>query len=309
MRFWTRMIFFLFVLTSSFYFAFAEGISSYESDNRPICLTDMDFSNIKNRIVGGSDADKDSFRFAAGLITSSSFPGRIRTDQAACAGTLITEKHVMTASHCLYGKEHLRSTMRLNIGDYDTYVTNEARNYIRGVKSIHMHPRYVDETFNNDICILELDKPVPLERSSDLRAAILPPQDSSLSPGTICTVWGWGRLSYEGGRPHILQQVDVPITSREDCQRHLAHEITSNMICAGGEEGKDACLGDSGGSLLVQAENYYIASGIVSFGKNCALPGVSGVYTDVSRYTDWIYEMTRNADCKPRIFPREKYPH
>uniref|UniRef100_A0A0C9S383 limulus clotting factor C n=1 Tax=Tityus bahiensis TaxID=50343 RepID=A0A0C9S383_TITBA len=307
MNSWSRMIL-LFILTLEFYSSSSETKLSYENDNREMCITDMDFDNIKTRIVGGSDADMTSFRFASGLIVSSSAFGPIRTDSAMCSGTLITEKHILTAAHCLYDKESLRSMMKVNVGDYNTRIDGEVKNYIRGIKSIHIHPNYVDETFNNDICILELDKPVPLDRSSDLKAAILPPQDSSLSPGTVCTVWGWGRLSYKGERSHILQSVKVPITSRSDCQNHLSHIINSNMICAGGEEGRDACLGDSGGSLLVQVESCYVICGIVSFGRNCALPGVSGVYTNVARYINWIIENTKTAHCKPRIYPKEKYP-
>nr|ADY39492.1 putative trypsin/chemotrypsin-like S1/S6 peptidase [Hottentotta judaicus] len=161
-------------------------------------------------------------------------------------------------------------------------------------------------TLDNDIAIVEFI-PVPLGRN--LKAAILPPQDAELSPGTVCTVVGWGRTSYEGQRSPILQQVDVPITSRKECQKNLFHIITPNMLCAGGIEGKDACLGDSGGSLLVRVENHYVSCGVVSFGKNCALPNISGIYTDLSRYTDWIYEKTRNAGCRPRIFDKENYPH
>lgn len=309
MNYRTRMIFFLFILILEFCSSSSESKSSYENDNRPICITDMDFNNIKTRIVGGQDADINSFRFAAGLLATPGMTGQIRTDSAICGCTLITERHLLTAGHCLYNKQYLMSYMKVNIGDYDTRTDNEVKNYIRGIKSIYIHPKYIDEKFNNDICILELDNPVPLNRSSDLRAAILPPQDSSLSPGTVCTVWGWGRLSYKGERSHILQSVKVPITSREECQKHLSHTINQNMICAGGEEGKDACLGDSGGSLLVQVENRYVVCGVVSFGKNCALPEVSGVYANVARYTDWIIEMTKNADCKPRIYPEEKYPH
>lgn len=289
---------------------FPKTISSWntitEYDNRPFCITDMDFSNIKDRVVGGSDADKNAFRYASAVISKSNLRGLYRTDMAMCGATLITDRHVITAAHCLYGKGSRLETMALNIGDYDTQRNDDVRNYIREIERVYLHPRYVDETFDNDIAILEF-RPVPLGR--DLRAVILPPQDTELSPGTITTVVGWGRTSYEGKRSTKLQRVDVPITSTEECQKELVHTITPNMLCAGGVEGEDACLGDSGGSLFVQAENYNVACGIVSFGRRCALKGVSGVYTKLSRFTNWVYEMTRSADCRPRIFNKENYPH
>jgi hypothetical protein len=46
----------------------------------------------------------------------------------------------------------------------------------------------------------------------------------------------------------VLQEVDVPIVSHEQCQQQLQHtrlgyeyRLHPGMICAGGEEGKDAC--------------------------------------------------------------------
>ncbi|RZC18442.1 Trypsin domain containing protein [Asbolus verrucosus] len=54
------------------------------------------------------------------------------------------------------------------------------------------------------------------------------------------------------------------------------------------KEGKDACLGDSGGPLL--CENSKIIIGIVSMGKGCALANVSATYTKVESYLDFIEE-------------------
>ena len=34
----------------------------------------------------------------------------------------------------------------------------------------------------------------------------------------------------------------------------LLHQVTSDMVCAGGEEGRDACQGDSGGPLMWEGE-------------------------------------------------------
>lgn len=62
--------------------------------------------------------------------------------------------------------------------------------------------------------------------------------------GTKGTVIGWGRLGERKKSSNILQKVDVPIISNEDCKDmgYAADKITSNMICAGYKEGEqDAC--------------------------------------------------------------------
>ncbi|XP_049959037.1 trypsin II-P29-like [Schistocerca serialis cubense] len=62
------------------------------------------------------------------------------------------------------------------------------------------------------------------------------------------------------------------------------------MLCAGGERNKDSCQGDSGGPLVCNGT----LAGVVSFGVSCGLPGFPGVYTDVSKYVDFLnYSLTR----------------
>ena len=61
---------------------------------------------------------------------------------------------------------------------------------------------------------------------------------------------GWGTLNATtGSRPTVLQHVFLKTMSNEDClveSGYNEHEITDSMLCAG-EEGLDACQGDSGG--------------------------------------------------------------
>ena len=78
-------------------------------------------------------------------------------------------------------------------------------------------------------------------------------------------------------------------------------------MCAGGEVGKDACVGDGGSPLVCQVSSiltmlsltiYYdpppqaksgrwTVVGLVSWGIGCA-SDIPGVYVKVSQYRDWI---------------------
>jgi hypothetical protein len=91
-----------------------------------------------------------------------------------------------------------------------------------------------------------------------------------------------------------LQEVAVPIVSREECTAAYGEGLSRNTLCAGlAEGGKDSCQGDSGGPLLAptsaNASGWKVA-GIVSWGNGCARKGYYGVYTRVINYTAWIAE-------------------
>jgi secreted trypsin-like serine protease len=104
-----------------------------------------------------------------------------------------------------------------------------------------------------------------------------------------------------------LREVQVPIVSNETCNDAYGGLITPSMLCAGYPEGgKDACLGDSGGPLMVPAaDDSWLLTAVVSFGVGCAQPDSYGVYTRVRPYLEWIESQTgalqRELDIQTRI--------
>ncbi|KAI1908197.1 hypothetical protein LOZ61_005666 [Ophidiomyces ophidiicola] len=99
-----------------------------------------------------------------------------------------------------------------------------------------------------------------------------------------------------------LRRVTVPIVKRSVCNENYQKRnasVVEQMICAG-EEGKDACAGDSGSSLYDEITKELI--GIVSWGYECALAGFPGVYTRVGYFVDWIKKNNKPPTISsPRI--------
>ncbi|KAF8788421.1 Serine protease filzig like protein [Argiope bruennichi] len=269
------------------------------SDQRPLCPCGSNSSSIHSRVVGGHDAGKGQYPYASCLIDSS---WRTARPAPFCGATLITDSHVITAAHCV--KDRPPEVVLVDIGDYDFMDNRKLR--LRKAKDIIRFPEYRPYSFRADIAIIEFERPV--QWASGVRAAWLPPPDLRLEAGTIVSVYGWGRLQYDGGHPRFLQSTELPVVENHICQHQFKTHIEPSMICAGGQEGHDACIGDSGSGLVVRLDNEFVLCGLVSFGRRCALPRVPGVYTRISSFIEWIYKNTLHSKCQPCIYNTQIVP-
>ncbi|CAG0891588.1 unnamed protein product [Darwinula stevensoni] len=247
------------------------------------------FSNATHfRIVGGVEAELGAWPWLGAL--------GYRTDVGLdflCGGALITNRHVLTASHCVIDRSDLEV---VRLGDHDISKTDEAQHHDYPVSRVIQHPQYNKKSFDNDIAVLELASPVPFTRRVH---PICLPNDPGIRnrdlTGSSPFVAGWGTVQFNGRTSDVLREVQVPVEDQEKCRGIYTPfknvQITPQKLCAG-KGGKDACQGDSGGPLMQPEDGgrTWYAVGVVSFGHRCAEPGFPGVYTRVSEYMPWIQE-------------------
>lgn len=101
----------------------------------------------------------------------------------------------------------LTSQIRIRVGEYDFSSVQEELPYVeRGVAKKLVHPKYNFFTYEYDLALVKLDK--PLEFAPHISPICLPASDDLLI-GENATVTGWGRLSEKGTLPSVLQEVSL----------------------------------------------------------------------------------------------------
>merc|ERR1712180_396722 len=228
-----------------------------------------------DRIVGGQEAEQHEYPWQVGLVSRNG-------KTPWCGGTLISDRHIMTAAHCTAGKTP--ASIQILLGEHRT--NDDVFTRVDASK-INDDPNY--SMPNNDFSILTLTNPVTF--TSSIRPACLPATTDKTYAEELATVTGWGTLSSGGNQPTVLMEVDVTVTTNEYCNMVYGSAINDLHICAM-DPGKDACQGDSGGPLVVKENDRWTLIGVVSFGYGCAQPDIPGVYARITQRMDWIKENT-----------------
>ncbi|CAG7723777.1 unnamed protein product [Allacma fusca] len=230
-----------------------------------------DDNALQGKVVGGYDSKHGDYPFACTIYRNGTF---------TCGCSIVSSEWVITAAHCTHF--HDRWTYEIQVGQLRRYSWSPTEQ-TRMVTEVHVHERYDNRIFLNDIALMKLEHPLYL--SKYVAPACLPDPTQDPVYEQKCTVIGWGDLTEDGTAPDHLQEVELPV---KRCRETNTRELV--QMCAGYEEGgKDSCQGDSGGPLICKdLDGRNILSGLVSFGHGCARAGHFGVYTRVSSYLRWI---------------------
>lgn len=210
------------------------------------------------------------------------------TYKIECGGALINSRYVITAAHCIDNK-----LTNVLLG---TTNVNQIQQSVK-VAQTKIHSKF-DASYmsifglQHDIGLIRLDREVKFSRS--IFPICLPFQVKDYSPPTKNTTFilsGWGEKETIP-KNNILSMVELPLFDFEECKQIFSvysSFFNTKVLCAGGEIGKDSCLGDSGSPLVRKIGDTWIMEGIVSGAIDLRCGSLNpGVYAYVMKYERWI---------------------
>ncbi|ODN06573.1 Enteropeptidase [Orchesella cincta] len=252
-------------------------------------------------VIGGQPAGDGEFPWFA-AITKFQHNKKPRW-KVVCGASLINKEYAITAAHCLHNR--YKDTLEVVFNIKDVHNIEKDRNTIRRkIKKFVIHPLYNTTTQHDDIALIQFKVPIDFQKEKVVPIC-LPKLSTSKYASKHGIFVGFGHTNYGSGsdkpkeNSRILMKVNVPILSNYDCLKTKVptkKNITESMVCAG-SQGKDACINDSGGPLMVQENSKTTLVGLASWGIGCGLAGYPGVYTRVSQYLEWITTSSANSLC------------
>jgi secreted trypsin-like serine protease len=235
-------------------------------------------------IIGGTEAD-EPYPFIVSLQT--------RSSQHFCGGSLLSPAWILTAAHCVQGRQPRAVSAR--IGSADRTQGGE----LKQAAEIVPHPDYAPDGAGGDLALVRLTEPaqsapVPVAPAAEVGTSVRP-----LGWGQTCPTVGCG------DSPAMLRQLDTTLVEGELCTAAFDMKVE---LCVGNTDGAaGSCYGDSGGPALHKTEEgRWAVLGVTSRPGNGDPTCATGpsIYTSVPAYSAWITEHTQpQAEPEPEPEP------
>ncbi|CAG0903122.1 unnamed protein product [Darwinula stevensoni] len=283
--------------------------SKFKKGSSALLESDCGMSQYPGRRSGDAPANSTGLdRIVGGTVVPSQkkYPWMVwirrnpTTLSVHCGGSLINDRYVLTAAHCVY--ENPSATYYVVLGDLNRYSSSESVSIQIPARAIPHQQFLIRKSgsaltaIDNDIALLKLETPVDFQGYPHIRPICLPKPGVSLA-GVPVAVAGWGAMSLlfsHLGIPTVtMLEANLETASDSVCQKNYGSLFTKNFICAQ-KAGKDICHGDSGGPLMHRIPgSFYFNVGINSFTKGCD-PQYGAAFTATANYVNSFIGMYTN---------------
>jgi secreted trypsin-like serine protease len=265
----------------------AGGVAAAASADQPS-------DTVSPAIIGGGDAT-ETYRAMASLEYDHKGDPNFHT----CAAVVVDHRSAVSNAHCatVYPSGAPRTEQfHLRIGSND----RTQGGIVVGVTQILPHADWAwgaggASVASADIVVLKLDRWVPV------RPMTIPSRPHGQKVREI----GWGVTSQDAtSLPVMLQQLDTRLLAKEAC---AGGEITAGELCFDSPNGAGACKGDSGGPGLQRAGDRWVLIGGASRETTETCTGGPLIYTDITFYRSWIFDVIRTGKVPPATVAARKF--
>lgn len=246
------------------------------------------------RIIGGMDAPDHAYPHQVSLQRN------IGNLTHFCGGSIISQQFVITAGHCVHGKEPKDVIVLAGTNSRtDPGVDNGGDGIYLDCEEFFSHPEFSIDTMYADVALIKLRRRINF--GNTIQPIELPDNDQ---PDPIqVTVSGWGYTNYKDKvLPDRLQHLDLRTFDVKLCDSYMIQwRVGKCHVCTRAPLGYGVCNGDSGGPMI---DDNRILRGLVSFGVPCAR-SFPDAYCRVSCFTKWIRAVVgENTDISTFPLPR-----